>query len=59
MLFRSEAFFVKCDGETNPPEVRNRGQVVATVGLAPTLPNEFIVVRLIHGDTGTSLVSAA
>ena len=54
-----EAFFVKCDGETNSPEVRDRGQVVATVGLAPTLPNEFIVVRLIHGDTGTSLVSAA
>jgi hypothetical protein len=42
----TEAFFVKCDAETNGPELRDRGQVVTEVGLAPTLPAEFIVVRI-------------
>ncbi|WP_017718398.1 phage tail sheath family protein [Kamptonema formosum] len=50
-----EGFYVKCDEETNPPEVRDAGKVVTEIGLAPTIPNEFIVVRLIHGTTGVSL----
>jgi len=45
----AEAFFVKCDGETNPPEVRETGRVVTVIGLAPAVPNEFVVVRIIHG----------
>jgi len=48
-----EAFFVKCDGETNPPEVRETGQVVIHIGLAPAVPNEFVVVRIVHGAGGT------
>src|SRR5271165_447390 len=44
-----EAFYVKCDAETNPPELRELGQVVTEIGLAPAVPYEFIVVRLIHG----------
>lgn len=47
-----EAFYVKCDAETNPVEVRNVGQVVAEVGLAPTTPAEFIVISLVHGNSG-------
>ena len=47
-----EAFFVKCDGETNPPEVRETGQVVTHIGLAPAVPNEFVVVRIVHGAGG-------
>jgi phage tail sheath protein FI len=43
-----QAFFIKCDAETNPPEVREAGRVITEVGLAPTLPGEFIVVRIIH-----------
>ena len=50
-----EAFYIKCDGETNPPEMRDAGTVVTEIGLAPTIPNEFIVVRLIHGTTGVNL----
>ena len=42
-----EAFYIKCDADTNPLEVRNLGQVVTEIGLAPSLPNEFIVVRII------------
>lgn len=43
-----QAFFVKCNGETNPPELREIGQVVTEIGLAPLAPAEFIVVRIIH-----------
>ena len=50
-----EAFYVKCDGETNPPDARETGKVVTEIGLAPTVPNEFIIVRLIHGTTGVIL----
>jgi phage tail sheath protein FI len=47
-----EAFFVKCDSETNPPEVTDAGIVVTNVGVALTAPAEFIVVRIIHGTSG-------
>ena len=40
-----EAFFVKCDQETNPPEVVESGQVVVEVGFAPLRPAEFVVLR--------------
>jgi hypothetical protein len=50
-----EAFYVKCNAETNPPDAEKNGVVVTEIGLAPTVPNEFIVVRLIHGTTGVSL----
>jgi uncharacterized protein len=48
MLFGAtpaEAFFVKCDGENNPLDVRDRGQLVIDVGLAPVKPAEFVVFR--------------
>lgn len=51
-----QAFFVKCDGETNPPEVRDAGMVVAEIGLAAVTPGEFIVVRVIHGASGVDVV---
>ena len=41
-----EAFYVKCDAETNPPEVRDAGQVIVEVGVAPVRPAEFIVFRV-------------
>ena len=42
-----EAFYIKCDDENNPPEVRDAGQVVIEVGLAPLAPSEFIVAKII------------
>lgn len=42
----NEAFFVKCDEETNPPSVRESGQVVIEVGVAITKPAEFVIFRL-------------
>ncbi len=48
----TEAFYVKCDEENNPLEVTNAGQVVIEIGLAPTVPGEFIVVRIIQDAEG-------
>ncbi len=42
----TEAFFVKCDSETNPPEVIEAGQVICEIGIAPVKPAEFVVFRL-------------
>jgi hypothetical protein len=50
-----EAFYVKCNAETNPPELRESGQVITEIGLAPANPYEFVVVRLIHGASGVSI----
>ena len=41
-----EAFFVKCDEETNPQENIDAGIVTALVGMAPVKPAEFIVFKV-------------
>ncbi|MEO8938432.1 MAG: phage tail sheath subtilisin-like domain-containing protein, partial [Burkholderiaceae bacterium] len=41
-----QAFFVKCDAETNPRESREAGEMVAQIGLAPLAPLEFVVVQI-------------
>jgi len=50
-----EAFFVQCDAETNPPEVRDAGQVVAIIGVAPVKPAEFVVFKLSQTAGGTAI----
>ena len=42
----AQAFFVKCDDETNPPEVRDIGQVVTEIGVAVVKPAEFVIFRI-------------
>ena len=41
-----EAFYVKCDAETNPPESIDEGKLVVEVGIAPVKPAEFVVFRI-------------
>ena len=41
-----EAFYVKCDEETNPPDVRDLGQVVTEIGVAIVKPAEFVIFRI-------------
>jgi uncharacterized protein len=41
-----QAFFVKCDEETNPPESIDQGRLVVEVGIAPTKPAEFVIFRI-------------
>ena len=50
-----EAFFVKCDEETNPPEVIDAGQVVAIVGIAPVKPAEFVVFQVMQSASGAQV----
>jgi phage tail sheath protein FI len=50
-----QAFFVKCDAETNPPEVIDAGQVVTLIGIAPVKPAEFIVFRIGQQASGTKV----
>lgn len=47
-----EAFYVKCDAETNPPDVIEAGQVVCEIGVAPVKPAEFVVFRLSQAALG-------
>jgi Bacteriophage tail sheath protein len=42
----NDAYYVKCDAETNPPEVIEAGQVVCEIGIAPGRPREFATLRL-------------
>jgi hypothetical protein len=53
----SDAFFVKCDDETNGPEAVELGRVVADVGLALSVPAEYIIIRVEHDPGGTSPAS--
>jgi hypothetical protein len=48
-----DAYFVKCDAETNPRESIEQGRVVCNVGLAITTPAEFIVVQLVRAADST------
>jgi phage tail sheath protein FI len=41
-----QAFFVKCDEELNPKEVRDLGQVITEIGVAPVTPAEFVIFRI-------------
>jgi phage tail sheath protein FI len=50
-----EGYYIKCDAETNPPQVRQAGMLVTEIGLAPTVPNEFVVVRITHSAAGISI----
>jgi uncharacterized protein len=52
----NDAYYVKCDDETNPAEAIDLGQVVCEIGLAPVKPAEFVVFRLSQFSGGTSLV---
>ena len=41
-----QAFFVRCDAETNPPEQVDSGLMICDVGVAPLAPAEFIMITL-------------
>jgi phage tail sheath protein FI len=41
-----EAFYVKCDAETNPPAERELGRVITEIGVAIVRPAEFVIFRI-------------
>ncbi len=42
----ADAFYVKCDAETNPPSVIDAGQVIIEIGICPVKPAEFVVFQI-------------
>jgi uncharacterized protein len=50
-----DAFYVKCDSETNPAENIDAGQVTCEIGIAPVKPAEFVVFRLAQYSGGAAL----
>ncbi|APX11986.1 phage tail sheath family protein [Tateyamaria omphalii] len=48
-----ESFFVKCDADNNTQADRDNGRLIAEIGIAPSYPLEFIVMRV--GRQGNEL----
>ena len=48
-----ESFFVKCDATNNPQATTALGELIVEIGVAPTLPAEFVIFRI--GRVGDSL----
>lgn len=53
-----EAFFVKCDDETNPPHNIDAGIVTTLIGVAPVKPAEFIIFQISQYEGGTQVETA-
>lgn len=47
-----EAFYVKCDDETNPRYLIDAGQVNVQVGICPVKPAEFVIFTIGQWDGG-------
>lgn len=47
-----QAYRVRCDETTNPPDVVDDGRVVCEIQVAPATPMEFITLRLTLGAEG-------
>jgi len=52
-----QAFFVKCDEETNPQEEIDQGKVIIQIGIAPVKPAEFIIFRIGQFSGGVEIES--
>ena len=42
----AEAFYVKCDAETNPADEVAKGYLTCQIGVAPVIPAEFIMIQV-------------
>ncbi|MDQ3986711.1 MAG: phage tail sheath subtilisin-like domain-containing protein [Actinomycetota bacterium] len=49
-----QAFYVKCDEETNPPESVDEGKLVVEIGVAPVKPAEFVIFRISQWQGGSA-----
>lgn len=53
-----EAYYVKCDAETNPDEIIQQGKIVIEIGIAPSRPAEFVIFRITQWSQGSSISEA-
>jgi phage tail sheath protein FI len=54
----TEAFFVKCDAQTNPLAAVDNGQVNIEVGVALQRPAEFVIIKIGQFDGGSTVTVA-
>lgn len=54
----SDAFYVRIDEELNPPSTRSLGRLYIEVGMVPTYPAEFIVLRIGIWDGGAEVTTS-
>jgi phage tail sheath protein FI len=54
-LTPEEAFYVKCDEETNPVEVIDAGQCITEIGICPVKPAEFVIFRIGQWQAGSDI----
>jgi hypothetical protein len=54
-----EAFFVKCDDTTNPPEEMDAGRLICLIGVQPPRPAEFVIIRVGKTLEGTVILETA
>jgi phage tail sheath protein FI len=54
----NQAFYVKCDAETNPQSAIDGGQVNIEVGVALQRPAEFVIIKIGQFDGGTTVTVA-
>lgn len=50
----TEAFYVKCDAETNPQEMIDLGRLYVEIGINPVKPAEFVIIRMGQWNGGGS-----
>ncbi|HET6610720.1 MAG TPA: phage tail sheath subtilisin-like domain-containing protein [Kofleriaceae bacterium] len=43
-----EAFYVRCNEETNPPENVSKGLLTCDIGVAPSLPAELLMISVVQ-----------
>lgn len=49
-----EAYYVKCDEETNPQEMIDLGRLYVEIGVNPVKPAEFVIIRMGQWSGGGS-----
>ena len=53
-MTQDEAYYVKCNSETNPQEMIDLGRLYVEVGINPVKPAEFVIVRMGQWNGGAS-----
>jgi hypothetical protein len=43
-----DSFYVRCNAETNPRDVRDEGKLVMEIGVAPALPAEYLIFHVVQ-----------
>jgi uncharacterized protein len=50
-----QAYLVRCDAATNPPEATALGQLTTLIGIQPPYPAEFVIARIGRTESGTQI----